>query len=116
MPHWCRVTSWTQSSLTKTPGADLREGKLTLPLIHAMRSASDEDRARMETIVGQDAFSDDEFDFLTRLLRECGGLSYTRGMAERYSAKAKEALSVFEDSPSRRLLFMINDYVLARNA
>ena len=103
-------------SLGKNPGADLAEGKLTLPVIHALKSAPRPQRAEIEKIIMQDAFSNDEFNALTDLLRRFNGIQHTRRMAERHVAQAKEALSVFEESSAKTLFLMIADYVLDRNA
>ena len=101
-------------TLGKNPGADLREGKVTLPVIHAMESSPIKERRLIEKIITQKTFSYDEFNTLTNLLRAGHGISYTRGMAEKYAAKAKEALSVFEKSQAKKILLMIVKYVLER--
>ena len=101
-------------SLGKNPGADLKEGKLTLPVIHALKSAPPAERAMIEKIILQDVFSDAEFGALTDLLRRFNGIEYTRQMAERHIAAAKEALSVFQESQAKALFLMIADYALER--
>lgn len=102
------------ASLGKAVGADLREGKLTLPLIRSLETASPEDRDRMEEIIGNPKFSAREFEELTDMLTTCGGISYTKEKAATYVANAKEAISSFEASDSKATLLNIADYVMER--
>jgi octaprenyl-diphosphate synthase len=102
------------SDLGKTIGADLREGKMTLPLIHALKQSQSADRDFMIKLIGRQDFSASDFDKLTDLLEKYGGLQYTENTAAAYINRAKNALSVFEPSPTRETLLDLADYVLAR--
>jgi octaprenyl-diphosphate synthase len=102
--------------LGKQAGADLREGKLTLPVIAALASAPAADREHMETIILNPQFSHDDFEALKKYLNHHGGLAYTRQCAAAHVAAAKAALAVFEPSPTVDLLTDIADYALGRQA
>ena len=104
----------TTSDLGKKVGADLREGKLTLPVIHALGNASDGDREAMVKIIRNQDFSDDEFRILVGLLDKHDGLSYTREVAASYIDKAKKSLSIFESSHTKDIMIDIADYALSR--
>ena len=101
-------------ALGKPVGADLREGKLTLPVIHALGRATDEDRRRMIGIIRNDNFSDTEFQSLIAMLKQYGGIDYTRKKATDHILGAKSALGVFKAGPDREILLDIADYALAR--
>jgi octaprenyl-diphosphate synthase len=103
-------------TMGKPAGADLREGKLTLPVIAALREADAGDRRRMEAILADTGFSDDDFEGLKVLLERNGGIRYTREKAARHIGAAKKALEVFPLSDTRRVLEDIADYALARKA
>jgi octaprenyl-diphosphate synthase len=100
--------------LGKMVGADLREGKLTLPVIHALKNASDHDRSLMAKIILNREFSEDDFDLLVRMLKRYGGIDYTVERAAAHIQRAKEAIGVFEPGPARETLLDIADYALAR--
>ena len=104
------------SSMGKQAGADLREGKLTLPLIHAMSRAPRTDRQRMAAILGNTNFSSTEFAALLAMLECFGGIAHTQARAAAHIQTAKAALHAFDNSPTREILMDIADYALARNA
>ncbi|MGD8657932.1 MAG: polyprenyl synthetase family protein [Desulfobacterales bacterium] len=102
------------AALGKEVGADLREGKLTLPIIQALKEADSTEHDQMVSIIHNNEFSVDEFKTLVALLHKNGGIDYTVNTATTYIEKAKKALSVFEPSNYRDSLFDIADYALAR--
>jgi octaprenyl-diphosphate synthase len=102
------------SVLGKQVGADLREGKVTLPVIHALKSASTRDRERMVDIIKNENFSVKEFETLINLLNKYEGIVYTQNVAAQHIERAKNALSIFEPSDTREVMLDIADYTLAR--
>ncbi len=103
-------------ALGKVVGADLKEGKLTLPVIHSLSMADDRDRKEIETIIQDPEFTEAQFEKLIEYLNSYGGLSYTHKKARNHTTQAKLALNHFEDSETRRLLAHIADYALHRKA
>lgn len=101
-------------TLGKEVGADLKEGKLTLPVIYALEAASASDLTSMEEIIKNKTFSASEFEALVKLLDKYGGLSHTREAAEQYVKTAKDALTVFSPSKTKDILLNIADYALER--
>jgi octaprenyl-diphosphate synthase len=100
--------------LGKTTGADIRDGKITLPLIHALREAPRERAARIEELISVPEFDDASWNPVFDFAAEFGGLDYTRDLARGYAEKADRALDLFEDSPVRRTLSAAVDYVVHR--
>ncbi len=105
-----------EAALGKHAGADIREGKLTLPLIHALAKATPDHKEQMVDIVRRQDFSQDEFLGLVRLLEHYGGIAYTREQAARHITEAKTLLASFAPSETRQTLFDIADYALVRTS
>lgn len=103
-------------SLGKTIGADLREGKMTLPVIYALHHADSEDRTFMEHLIREKRFSDRDFNRFKSLLNTYGGLDYTSQTAVRHVETAKSSLTHFENSPAKETLCLIADYALYRKS
>ncbi len=101
-------------ALGKEVGADLKEGKLTLPVIYALKEADRNDRLRMKAIIQNKTFSVPDFKLLIKLLEKYGGIAYTKERAKNHIEKAKKTLLVFKPSKTRRILEYIADYALSR--
>jgi octaprenyl-diphosphate synthase len=102
--------------LGKKAGADLREGKLTLPVIAALQAADSQDRARMASIIRNPSFTTEDFEALKALLQHYGGLAYTREKAREHVRLAKEALLKFKPSETTGILHDLADFTLQRRA
>jgi octaprenyl-diphosphate synthase len=102
------------ADLGKQVGADLREGKLTLPVIYTLKQANATDRQQMIKIIQNKEFSVDEFQTLIALMKKYGGIAYTEKNAMACIEKAKKSLSIFEPSKIKESLIDIADYVMAR--
>jgi octaprenyl-diphosphate synthase len=103
-------------ALGKNVGADLREGKLTLPLIYALAHANPAERSQVAALVGSQDFTIDQFGDLIRIMDKVGAIAYTRRCARAHIEKAKNALNGFAGSAARGILSDIADYALSRKA
>ncbi|MFZ2631355.1 MAG: polyprenyl synthetase family protein [Desulfosalsimonadaceae bacterium] len=103
-------------TLGKTIGADLKEGKLTLPVIRTLEKVGAEDRVWLVDLIGRKEFSADEFDALIRLMHDTGAIAYCRDIAENHVREAKEIIASFPPCPTTETLTIIADYTLNRKA
>jgi octaprenyl-diphosphate synthase len=102
--------------LGKKTGADIREGKLTLPLIYSLDKTDSEDRRFIEKIIINKNFNDNDFNKLIDLLKKYQGISYTQKLASEYVEKAKNSLDIFTPSKTKETLLNVADYAMDRKA
>ena len=101
--------------LGKPAASDLREGKLTLPVIYLLRRGGDREAGLVTTVLADRGFDRVSRDELVRAARENGALEEARAEAERYAAAARADLAGFERSPYREALQALPDFILARD-
>ena len=83
----------------KNVGDDLTEGKVTLPLIHTLRSGTQEERALVQRAITEKSAA--QIDQVTAAVKRCGALEYTRKRAGQYRDAALENLAVLPASAAR---------------
>ncbi len=98
----------------KPVGTDLKEGKLTMPIIYALNRATREDRRRLEIIIQDPDIKEEDFEAVLELIKKYDGVEYTRERAREHIEKAKACLEIFSASNARTLLEQLADYVLVR--
>jgi octaprenyl-diphosphate synthase len=104
-----------QTALGKPIGGDLREGKVTLPVIF-LRDRGSSDAARLiREVVQERSVTTEQWRELLHLLRDCRAPQLAYARAVEYGDRAKAALSVFPPSRERDGLIALTDYVLARD-
>jgi octaprenyl-diphosphate synthase len=105
-----------EDQLGKPVLSDLKEGKLTLPLLLALPRLGPTERGWIERVLEDRAFSRVAPEEILELVRREGTLEEAAAMAERYGAEARAALAPFADTDARRALELAPDYVLHRRA
>lgn len=100
----------------KAVGADLAEGKLTLPLISALESADKPTRLAMEKIILAESVTDDDFKFILDAIKKYKGVDYTEKQAQKHVALARKCLENFEDCPEKEILLKIANFAAQRKS
>ena len=101
-------------TIGKPAGNDIREGKVTYPLLSVMSELSESEKQEIEQVFANPNPSQEEISFVREIVLEKGGDRKTFQLARDYVERAKEELSVFNDSPFKKALFEIADFIVER--
>ena len=103
-----------ESVTGKPSGLDLREHKVTLPLIAALPNMSTAQRAAVADLMATASPGDDQIAVVVAAVTETGGLEIARGRAQHYAERAEEELELLPPSSARETLRACLTYVLDR--
>jgi octaprenyl-diphosphate synthase len=100
----------------KPIGSDLREGKVTLPLIHLLHQEPDGVGARtVREIIASRSVTPEQWADLLRNMKEHASIDYAYRKATEFAERAKKPLYAFPPSSEREALLALPDYVLSRD-
>ena len=102
-------------TLGKPVGGDLREGKMTLPVIHLLARGDARPAALVRKAVVERTLSMEEWREIRALLVQARSIEYAQRAAADYVERAKRALYAFPPSPARDALMFLPDYVISRD-
>jgi octaprenyl-diphosphate synthase len=112
------LLDFTGNSATtgKPAGLDLREKKVTLPLIAAFRRMPSSARKEVEMLFRSESPGDDQIAAVTGLVREHGGIDYARSRAAEYAQQAEDALNDLPENSAALALGRVVRYVTERHS
>jgi octaprenyl-diphosphate synthase len=99
----------------KPCGLDLREHKVTLPLIAALRTMSPAERADVDALFDAPEPMDEQIARVVEIVSDRGGLDYARRRGDEYAREAEDALAGLPDTPARGALYDAIAYALDRS-
>ncbi|MCP9610580.1 polyprenyl synthetase family protein [Coprobacter tertius] len=99
----------------KPTGNDIREGKITLPLIYALNKATGIDKEKMDRLAKKDKHDRTDIEKLISFAKEMGGIEYAEDVMKKLRKEALCALSAFDESPVKESLKTILDYTIERD-
>lgn len=105
-----------ETKLGKPVGGDLREGKVTLPLIYALRQGSAEERMMVQTVLDQRSYDGVSLASIRHLIERHAGFDQARERAMGFASKARDILSGFPDNRYQRALHSVIDLVVDRES
>ncbi len=110
------VLDFTASAeqLGKPVLSDLKEGKVTLPLIYAMENGHRDARELVARVLEEKEFSSVQPETIVALVQESGALERARNLAHDYARRAKACLNGHGDSEYARALLTLPDFILER--
>ncbi|MEE6127347.1 polyprenyl synthetase family protein [Chryseobacterium arthrosphaerae] len=98
----------------KPVGIDIKEQKMTLPLIHTLKTAGEKDRKYYFDTIKRYNNNPKRVKELIEFVKSSGGLEYSITVMKDFQQKAKDILNEFPDSEARKSLHIMLDYVIER--
>lgn len=102
------------SDVGKPTGNDLREGKITLPLLHALMQTQNPEQPAMLELSRKEELTPDDIVTLIEYAKRAGGIDYAYASMERLRDEAIEALSVFTPCADTERLASLCDFIVRR--
>jgi octaprenyl-diphosphate synthase len=104
----------SEDVLGKPVASDLREGKVTMAVIHALEHCTAEERHKIQTVLSDRAFNGVTHQHILHILNRYGSVEAANARAAEYAESARKAICTFPDSEIKRALLWAPDYVVAR--
>src|SRR5579864_802703 len=98
-----------EKTLGKPVGGDLREGKVTLPLVYALERATAEERSIIERVLADRHYQNVPLSQILVLIEKYRGIERVRERAQAFTDKARQVIGEFPESPYQRALYGITE-------
>ena len=102
-------------NIGKPTGNDLREGKITLPLLHTLSLTELPEHDEMISLTLKEELSREDIATLIKFAIDNGGIEYAYTRMAQFREEAVKIISHFPDTPTRRAFIGLFDYIIARN-
>ena len=104
-----------QARLGKSLGQDIRQGMITLPLLHLLQTCSSSEQSWLKDKIQSHAVDDQELERILELMKAQGSLAYATTRAREYIEASALDLAPFPDSPAKRSLAIASSYMVNRD-
>ena len=105
----------SEQVLGKPVASDLREGKVTMAVIHALERCTPAERKLVETVLEERAFHTVQHEQILEMLTRYGSIQHAYDTAAQHAEAARRAICSFPDSEIKRALLFVPDFVVERN-
>lgn len=102
-------------AIGKPTGNDLREGKVTLPLIYALSHTESPCHEEMRRLADSDSLTTEQIETLIDFAKAEGGIEYAYATMERLRAEARSILEPYPDNEAKRAFLSLFDYIIKRH-
>ncbi len=111
------IFDYVSKSITigKPVGNDLKEKKITLPLIHAFSKSDKKEIKKISKLIKSGNMKRKDINYIIDYVNRSNGIEYAREKAIEYSNAAKQSISIFPDSIAKESLLKFADFVIGRN-
>lgn len=102
-------------AIGKPTGNDLREGKVTLPLIYALSRTESPRHEEMRRLADSDSLTTEQIETLIDFAKAEGGIEYAYATMERLRAEARSILEPYPDNEAKRAFLSLFNYIIKRH-
>lgn len=102
-------------AIGKPTGNDMREGKVTLPLIYALSRTESPRHGEMRRLADSDSLTTEQVETLIDFAKAEGGIEYAYATMERLRAEARSILEPYPDNEAKRAFLSLFDYIIKRH-
>ncbi len=102
-------------AIGKPTGNDLREGKVTLPLIYALSHTDAPRHEEMRRLADSDSLTTEQIETLIDFAKAESGIEYAYATMERLRAEARSILEPYPDNEAKRAFLSLFDYIIKRH-
>lgn len=102
-------------AIGKPTGNDLREGKVTLPLIYALSRTESPRHGEMRRLADSDSLTTEQIETLIDFAKAEGGIEYAYATMERLRAEARSILEPYPDNEAKQAFLSLFDYIIKRH-
>jgi octaprenyl-diphosphate synthase len=106
----------SEEVLGKPVASDLREGKATMAVLHALEHATSPERTMIESVMRNGGFDGTRPADIVAILRRYGSIDAAYARATEFSNKAREAICTFPNSEIKRVLLWVPEFVVERES
>ena len=104
----------SETVLGKPVASDLREGKATMAVIHALERCTPAEHGKIESVLRERAFNGVTHEHILEILNKYGSLDAAHNRAAEYAASARQAICTFPDTEIKRALLWAPEFVVSR--
>lgn len=106
---------FSSDKIGKPTGNDLLEGKVTLPLLYALRTAPEAEARKMKDLIVRGDLTEAEINELLKFAIDYNGIDYAFDVMRQMQQKGEEILSVYPDSEWKECFSEIFEFIISRN-
>jgi octaprenyl-diphosphate synthase len=106
----------SEEVLGKPVASDLREGKVTMAVIHTLERCTPQERQLVEAVLEERAFKTVQHQQILEMLKRYGSIQYAYNAAAVHADAAREAICSFPDTDIKRALLAIPEFVVERSS
>ena len=108
------IFDYFEDKIGKPTGNDLREGKVTLPLLYALNKAGDAASQSYKEMITRKEFTPENIAALIGFAKNEGGVEYAEAKMQEHINKAVQLLSAFPDSEAKTALCALSHFIGSR--